>query len=69
MLTHAHEYIYLVPQNNKNREKQLEEMIAIALVDGDFASSEKELIKTVAVKLGFTLKEAERIIERYVSGK
>lgn len=69
MLTHAHEYIYLVPQNNKHREKQLEEMIDIALVDGAFAHSEKELIKTVAFKLGFTEQQAEGIIERHVSTK
>lgn len=66
MLTHAHEYIYLVPQNNKDRDKQLEEMIHIALVDGDFARSEKELIKSVAVKLGFTVKEAEEIMDGFV---
>ncbi|MEX2234932.1 MAG: TerB family tellurite resistance protein [Cyclobacteriaceae bacterium] len=61
--------IYLVPQNNKNRERQLEEMMDVALVDGDFARSEKELIKTVAVKLGFTRQEAEDIIRRYLLGK
>ena len=69
MLTHAHEYIYLIPQNNHNREIQLEEMIGIALVDGDFARSERELIKSVAHKLGFTQQEAEDIIEAHVKGK
>jgi len=63
MLAHPHAYFYLVPQNTQDKEKQLADMIDIALVDGEFARSEKELIKTVAQKLGFTLLEAERIIE------
>jgi tellurite resistance protein len=62
MLAHSHEYFYLVPQNQQDKERQLAEMIDIALVDGEFVRSEKELIKTVAQKLGFTLIEAERII-------
>ena len=69
MLAHAHEYIYLVPQNNKDRNKQLEEMIDIALVDGDFARSERELIKSVAHKLGFTYEEAESVIDDYLGRK
>ena len=69
MLTHAHEYVYLVPQNNKNREEQLKQMIDIALVDGNFSLSERELIKSVAHKLGFTHQEAEGIIGQYLEGK
>lgn len=67
MLTHAHEYVYLVPQNDKDREKQLEEMIGIALVDGDFARSEREMIRSIAHKLGFTDQEAEAVIAKYSS--
>ena len=67
MLTHAHEYIHLVPQNNQDREKQLEEMIDIALVDGEFSRSERELIQSVAHRLGFTRAEAEETIDQYVS--
>lgn len=66
MLIHAHEYVYLVPQNDRNREQQLEQMIDIALVDGNFSLSERELIKSVAHKLGFTHQEAEVIIENYL---
>jgi tellurite resistance protein len=69
MLTHAHEYIYLVPQNSKHREQQLQEMIDIALVDGYFSLSERELINSIARKLGFTHQESEEIIERYLGGK
>src|SRR5687768_5608192 len=69
MLTHAHEYVYLVPQNNKDRHKQLEEMIDIALVDGEFSRSERELIKSVAHKLGFTYEEAEKVIDKYLARK
>lgn len=69
MLTHAHEYIYLVPQNSKNPDQQLQEMIDIALVDGNFSLSERELIKSIARKLGFTHHQAEDIIERYLAGR
>ena len=37
MLTKADEYRYLIPQNHHDREKQLEEMIEVAMVDGEFA--------------------------------
>ena len=69
MLTHAHEYVYLIPQNTRNREEQLKQMIDIALVDGNFSLSERELIKSVAHKLGFTHQEAEGMIEGYLEGK
>ena len=54
---------YLIPQNTKDREKQLEEMIQLAWVDGTFAPAEKELIKMVGEKLGFSAVEVERYIE------
>jgi len=62
MLLKASEYIYLVPQNTQERENQLEEMIKLAWVDGEFAPAEHELIKTVAGKLGFSPDETEKII-------
>ena len=62
MLAHAHDYIYLVPQNSKDANKQLEEMIEIAIVDGEFSRAERELIKSVGRKLGFADKETERVI-------
>lgn len=68
MLAHASEYVYLIPQNNREREKQLQEMVTIALVDGEFSTSERELIKSVAHKLGFTHYEAEEKIDEYRKG-
>jgi len=68
MLAHASEYVYLVPQNNHERDKQLQEMVTIALVDGEFAISERELIKSIAHKLGFTHREAEDKIDEYLRG-
>lgn len=62
MLSKAHEYVYLIPQNMIEREKQLEEMIAFAKVDGEFAKSELDLIVTVAGRLGFTPEELERYL-------
>jgi uncharacterized tellurite resistance protein B-like protein len=51
MLQRANEYVYLIPQNTKEKEKQLDEMIKLALVDGEFAPAELELINMVAEKL------------------
>lgn len=62
MLQRADEYVYLIPQNNQEREKQLEEMINLALVDGEFAPAELELIHMVGQKLGFTKEELDQII-------
>lgn len=66
MLQRADEYIYLIPQNNQEREKQLQQMIELALVDGEFAKAELELITTVAGKLGFEKQEMDAIIEPYL---
>ena len=63
MLNRASEYIYLIPQNTEEREQQLEEMISLALVDGDFAPAELELIEMVSEKLGFSRKELDQILE------
>ncbi len=69
MLNRASEYIYLIPQNTEEREQQLEEMITLALVDGDFAPAELELIEMVAEKLGFSKKELDVILETYCGYK
>jgi uncharacterized tellurite resistance protein B-like protein len=63
MLNKAHEYKYLIPQNHLEREKQLQQMIEVALVDGEFSKAELELITMVAEKLGFTKEELDRIIK------
>jgi uncharacterized tellurite resistance protein B-like protein len=62
MLQKANEYVYLIPQNTKEREKQLEAMIELALVDGEFAPAERELIIMVGEKLGFSRLELDVII-------
>lgn len=64
MLNHANEYIYLIPQNMIDREKQLEEMIHFAKVDGEFCKAELDLISTVAEKLGFSQEELEQYIQK-----
>lgn len=65
MLKHAAEYVYLIPQNMIEREKQLSEMIQFAMVDGEFAKAEYDLIKTVASKLGFSDTELEKYINEF----
>jgi uncharacterized tellurite resistance protein B-like protein len=66
MIEKANEYIYLIPQNMHEREKQLDQMISLAKVDGEFAPAEFELIKAVAGKLGFSDKELDQIIKDHV---
>jgi uncharacterized tellurite resistance protein B-like protein len=63
MLSKAKEYIYLIPQNNQEREKQLEEMIDLAWVDGEFSDAEQELIRMVGDKLGFSEVEVDHMIK------
>lgn len=65
MLQRAHEYKYLIPQNDKDREKQLEEMLEVALVDGELAPAELDLISEVAEKLGFSPAEFDEIIKAH----
>jgi uncharacterized tellurite resistance protein B-like protein len=65
MLEKAHEYKYLIPQNHHDREKQLQEMIEVALIDGDFSKAEKDLIFMVGEKLGFSKLELDTIIKSH----
>jgi hypothetical protein len=69
MLQRAKEYIYLIPQNQQERETQLQEMLDLAMVDGEFARAERELITMVAEKLGFTKDELDSFIEAHLPGK
>lgn len=62
MIGKASEYIYLVPQNQQERMKQLREMIDLAMVDEDFAKAERDLIITVGKKLGFSHEELEGML-------
>jgi uncharacterized tellurite resistance protein B-like protein len=64
MLNHANEYIYLIPQNMIERERQLEEMIQFAKVDGVFCKAERELIEVVAERLGFSKDELSHLIKK-----
>lgn len=59
MLDRASEYVFLIPQNQNEREKQLDEMIQFAHVDGNFSISEVELIMQVGEKLGFSKSELD----------
>lgn len=65
MLDKADEYKYLIPQNTHDREKQLEEMIEVALIDGYFAPAELELITMVAEKLGVDKPKLDDLIKNF----
>ncbi|MGC3946892.1 MAG: hypothetical protein QM762_20640 [Chryseolinea sp.] len=62
MLSKAREYTYLIPQNTLDRERQMEDMIQLAWVDGDFAIAEKELIHMVGEKLGFSIPQVDHML-------
>ncbi len=62
MIKKANEYIYIVPQNQQERMKQLKDMIDLAMVDEEFAKAERDLIITVGKKLGFTHEELETLL-------
>ncbi len=64
MLSKANEYAYLIPQNVRDREAQLDEMISLALVDGVLDEAELALITMVAEKLQFTREELQVILEQ-----
>lgn len=57
MIERADEYVYLIPQNHEDKDQQLTDMIQLAMIDGDFASAERELINLVGTRLGFSPKE------------
>jgi len=69
MLKHADEYTLIIPQNNKDRDRQLQDMIDFALVDGEFAQAERGLIITVGERLGYSKDELFKIIENYLMSK
>ena len=62
MLSKAKEYVFLIPQNNRERERQLNEMIQLAWVDGECATAEKELIHMVGEKLGFSAPQVDTML-------
>lgn len=68
MLLKANEYKYLIPQNSVERETQLQEMIEVALIDGEVSKSELELINMVGEKLGFSKEELDAIIQLHYKG-
>jgi uncharacterized tellurite resistance protein B-like protein len=67
MLDRAEEYKYLIPLDNSEKEKQLDDMIQLALVDGDFAPAERELIGIVGEKLGVSKEELDKMIDASLS--
>ena len=64
MLSKASEYHYLIPQNMIDREKQLQDMIDFAKIDGNFCKAELDLITTVAQRLGFTQDELNQFLAK-----
>ena len=50
-----------IPKNDTEKEKQLTEMIEVALVDGDFSEEEWEYFLRIGKRLGYSLGEIEDI--------
>jgi uncharacterized tellurite resistance protein B-like protein len=65
MLSHADEYKYVIPQNQKEKRMQLDEMIDLACIDGEISPAEIELIVMVGEKLGFSKDELDQILASY----
>ncbi|HNP19026.1 MAG TPA: hypothetical protein PKL31_11365 [Fulvivirga sp.] len=57
MIERANEYVFLIPQNQEDKDKQMSDMIKLAMLDGEFANAERELINLVGSRLGFSPKE------------
>ncbi|QSE96276.1 tellurite resistance TerB family protein [Fulvivirga lutea] len=66
MIDRADEYVYLIPQNQQDRDQQMEDMIKLAMLDGEFANAERELINLVGGRLGFSPKEIRAKIDGYL---
>ena len=65
MLDHGDEYVYFIPQNKQDKEKQLSDMIQLALADGDLAKAELELIHLVGSRLDYTKDEVNGVISSF----
>ncbi|MBT1690176.1 tellurite resistance TerB family protein [Dawidia soli] len=63
MLDRADEYKFLIPLDDSEKEKQLADMIELALVDGEFAPAERELINIVGEKLGVSKEALDKLID------
>jgi uncharacterized tellurite resistance protein B-like protein len=63
MIERADEYVFLIPQNQEHKEKQMVDMIDLAMLDGEFAKAERELINLVGSRLGFSPKDIREKIE------
>jgi uncharacterized tellurite resistance protein B-like protein len=68
MLSRASEYTYLIPQNLVECERQLREMIDLAIVDDDFARAEFDLIVAVGEKLGYSREQVELFVKQHLDG-
>lgn len=67
MLEHASEYVYLIPQNQEDKHEQMEDMIKLALLDGELAKAELELIHLVGGRLGFNEAEVTSLVDKHAN--
>ncbi|MDH5474111.1 MAG: TerB family tellurite resistance protein [Cyclobacteriaceae bacterium] len=66
MLASSEEFTYIIPQNEKDRNKQLTDMIKLSMIDGELAKAELELILSVGSKLHFTPDEIKAKIKNHL---
>jgi len=67
MLSRANEYVYLIPQNQEEKERQLNEMIDLAFVDQELSPAELELIEMVGDKLGFSKDAVSQLVSTRIA--
>lgn len=66
MIDKADEYVYLIPQNQQDRDTQMADMIELACLDGELAKAERELINLVGERLGFSPKDIREMIKSHL---
>ena len=54
---------FIIPMNNIEKEEQLSEAVLMSMIDGKIDDREYEICKKIAIKLGFTQKHLDYIID------
>ena len=59
----AAELVFVVPQNDEEKEEQLSDAVYMAMIDGEVHEKEYELCLTIAEKLDFRKKDLDYVID------
>ena len=59
----AADLVFIVPQNDEEKEEQLSDAVYMAMIDGEVHEKEYELCLTIAEKLDFRKKDLDYVID------